>query len=131
MKYGVKSYFEREMLDNALTVGMTVDEFWYGDPELYFNYVRVYERKVKENHQYIWQIGARMCQALQSSVIFPAGVVDRTVINSMPKYPECPFTEEEKSEEELTETEKEYLRQKAIVHFTNWVNGFKRNKQGR
>ncbi len=127
----MKSYFEREMLDNALTVGMTPSEFWYDDPELYFNYVRVYEKKVKENQQHIWQIGARMCQALQSTVIFPAGVIDKSVINAMPKYPDCPFTEEDKPAEELTEAETEYLRQKAIVHFTNWVNGFKKNKQGR
>ena len=129
LKYGVKSYFEREMLDNALTVGMTPDEFWFGDPELFFNYVRVYETKVKQRQQYIWQIGARFCQALESSVLFPAGVIDKSVINNMPKYPECPFTEPE-AEEELSEREKEFYRQKAIIHFTNWVNGFKKIKGG-
>ena len=129
LKYGVKSDFERELLDNALTVGMSVEEFWYGDPELYFNYARVYENKVKVNQQYIWQIGARFCQALESSVLFPAGVIDKNVINNMPKYPECPFTEEE-VEEELSEKEKEFYRKKAIVHFANWVNGFNKIKGG-
>ena len=40
-------------------VGMTLDEFWYGDPELYFNYLRVYENKAKYEQQKIWQIDHR------------------------------------------------------------------------
>ena len=71
----------------------------------------------------------RFFQALESSVLFPAGVIDKSVINNMPKYPECPFTEPE-AEEELSEREKEFYRQKAIIHFTNWVNGFKKIKGG-
>ena len=103
---------------------MTSEEFWYGDPELYFNYVRVYENSVKSKQQYIWQIGVRFCQALESSVVFPAGLVDKQVINSMPKYPDCPFTEEE-LDEELSEKEIEFYRQKAIINFENWVDSFK------
>lgn len=115
------------MFDNALTVGMTAEEFWFGDPELFFNYIRVYEAKAKKEQQYIWQIGARFCQALMAIPVVPLGVVDKNAVNSMPKYPDCPFTDE-KVPEEMSESEKEYYRQKAIVHFTNWVNGFKRNK---
>ena len=124
MKYGVKSYFERELLDNALMAGMTPNEFWYGDPELYFNYIRVYEKKMKIEQQLVWSIGARFCQALQSVPIIPAGVVDKNVINSMPKYPECPYSDEEP--EEMSAQEQELYRKKALIHFTNWVNSFKR-----
>lgn len=111
-------------MDNALTVGMTPEEFWYADPEIYFNYVRVYEKKQKERQQEIWSIGVRFCQALQSTPVIPAGVVDRRVINSMPNYPECPFTEID--EQDYTEKDIEFQRQRALVHFTNWVNSFKR-----
>lgn len=112
------------MLDNALMVGMTPDEFWYGDPELYYNYVRVYENKVKFETQLVWQIGARMCQALQSTPVFPVGIIDGKVMNRMPKYPDCPYTDE--IEEEYTEEEIELLRQRAYINFSNWVNSFKR-----
>lgn len=121
LKYGVKSYFEREMLDNALTVGMTTDEFWFGDPELYYNYMRVYKEKSKLEQQNIWQIGARMCQALQSTVIFPAGVVDANAIRQMPDYPKCPYTEEQ-TEETMSEEEKELARKQFVVGLNNWVN---------
>lgn len=106
-------------------VGMTLDEFWYGDPELYFNYLRVYENKAKYEQQKIWQIGARVCQALESSIIFPAGVIDKNIIRQMPKYPECPY-KDDYEERELTPMELEYLREKARINFSNWVNSFKR-----
>lgn len=124
MKYGLRSYFEREWLDNALLVGMTPDEFWYGDPELYYNYTRVYELKQKERQKEIWTIGVRFCQALQSTLVFPAGVVDGAAIRQMPKYPDCPYTDEIK--EEYTEEEIAYLREKAYYNFKNWVDSFKR-----
>lgn len=101
---------------------MTPDEFWFGDPELYYNYLRAYEIKQKQKAQDIWALGARFGQALQSTLVFPAGVVDSRTISLMPKYPECPYTEEE----EYTEQEIEQLRQRAYINFSNWVNSFKR-----
>lgn len=112
-------------MDNALLVGMTPDEFWFGDPELFYNYSRVYEQKFKLEQQNIWQIGARMCQALGSTVIFPAGVVDAKSIKQMPPYPECPY--DDSADRELTEEEINYYQEKARINFTNWVNSFKRN----
>lgn len=102
---------------------MTPDEFWFGDPELYYNYSRTYENKFKLEQKNIWQIGARMCQALSSSLIFPAGVVDKATVSNMPNYPECPY--EEDIDRELTEDEIKYYREKAIINFSNWVNSFK------
>lgn len=104
---------------------MTADEFWFGDPELYYNYARVYEIKQKEKQQEIWTIGARFCQALQSTLVFPAGVVDGAAIRQMPKYPDCPYVDDfEMSPEEI---EKE--RKRAMAHFSNWVNRFKRGDE--
>lgn len=123
--YGCRSYFEREWLDQALLVGMTPDEFWYGDPELFYNYSRVYAEKYKLEQQNVWQIGARMCQALQSTPIAPLGVVDKNVLRQLPGYPECPFYVAP-NEEEYTETEKEFLRKKFLAKVTNWVNGCKK-----
>ncbi len=123
--YGVRSFFERELFDNALMAGMTPDEFWFGDPEMYFNYIRVYERKQKMESQQIWSMGARMCQALSSTPVFPVGLIDRKVVSAMPKYPDCPFTEEEKKKG-YSEKEKEYLRTRFQVQLENWVKSFKR-----
>ena len=35
---GIKHYFETELLDYALTIGMTEDEYWFGDPRLMDNF---------------------------------------------------------------------------------------------
>ena len=109
------------MSDNALLVGMSLDEFWFGDPELYFNYVRVYETRIKQEQQNIWATGARVHQALESAIVFPAGLIDSKVMHSMPKYPECPYSEKE----EYTEEEKELEIKRAQIHFKNWVDSHK------
>ena len=105
---------------------MTPEEFWYGDPELFYNYSRVHEAKEKEKAQDVWAIGARMIQVLQSTPIYPVGVVGTESLRQLPSYPECPYIDIPK--DEMTEEEIEFNRKKAFVHFTNWVNSFKRGE---
>ena len=48
---GIKQYFEEDWLDYALQIGMTPDQFWYDNPQLFYNYEqKVYRRnKAKRN----------------------------------------------------------------------------------
>lgn len=120
------SYMEREWLDEALQIGMTPDEFWYGDPELFYNYARAYENKQKQEQQNIWQIGARVKQALSSSILM-ACLADKNTARNLPDYPECPYLEStENGEQQLTDKQIELERQRAKVWLENWVNSFKK-----
>lgn len=117
---------EREWLDEALQIGMTPDEFWYGDPELFYNYARAYENKQKQEQQNIWQIGARVKQALSSSILM-ACLADKNTVRNLPDYPECPYLEStENGEQQLTDKQIEFERQRAKVWLENWVNSFKK-----
>lgn len=96
------------MLDLAISAGMPVDEFWYGDPELYYNYVRVQNEREKRQIQNIWEIGVRVGQALGSTPVVAIPCFDDKQLKSMDKYPDCPFFDKDE-EREYTEAEKERL----------------------
>lgn len=113
-------------MDEALLIGMTADEFWYGDPELFYNYARVYELKQKNEHQNIWQIGARVKQVLDSSIIFTS-MADKKTAKNLPEYPECPYTENSDNEV-MGENEIDLQRERAKVWLENWVNSFKKKE---
>lgn len=115
---------EREWLDEALLIGMTADEFWFGDPELFYNYARTYEIRQKQEQQSIWQIGARVKQALNSSILF-ACMADKNTNRNLPEYPECPFADGD-NETIMSEQEIEIQRQRAKLWLDNWVNSFKK-----
>ena len=100
---------------------MSIDEFWYGDPELYYNYARAYENKLKQRQQEIWAIGGRVGQALSSTVLI-AGLADKKILHQMPQYPECPYIDETPQ----TETDILLEKEKFITKMTNWVNASKR-----
>lgn len=78
-----------EWLDYALVIGMTPDEYWFGDPGLIYNYAEKYriERTIRENE--LWAAG-RYFQAALASTILIAGLADKDVARKMPKYPETP-----------------------------------------
>ena len=91
---GVKYYFETELLDYALFLGMSFDDFWFSDPHILDNYEKAYEAKRKQEYQGYWIQGAYVKAAIESSV-FVAGLANKKVLRGMPKYPDNPFKSEE------------------------------------
>lgn len=131
MTYGCRSYFESEWLDRALMVGMTPEQFWYGDPELFYNYSRVFEQKYKYEQKNFWQIGARFCQALQSTPVAPLGLLDGKDLQKLPSYPPCPFEEEQEqgNKEELTAAQKKTLKNRFIERLKQIVPNYEDNSE--
>ena len=66
-------------------------------------------------------MGVCFKQAL-SSTILVAGLADKDTHNKMPKYPQCPYQEE--NERELTEEQKQYERMRLV----QYLNQFSKNR---
>ena len=96
LRKGVKYYFETELLDYALFLGMSIDEFWFSDPRILDNYEKAYEARRKSEIQKIWVQGAYFKNAIDSSV-FVVGLANKKILRSMPKYPDVPFKTEEET----------------------------------
>lgn len=45
-------YFNYYLFPLAITFGMTYEQFWYDDPDLFFSYLEAYEIKMKQKMQY-------------------------------------------------------------------------------
>lgn len=87
---GVKHYLETELLDYALVLGMTPDEYWYDDPRLLDNYEQAFQTKGKIKIQDAWIQGIYFKSALNSTVLI-AGIADKKIIGKMPKYADDPM----------------------------------------
>ena len=69
------------MEKNALTFGMSTEEFWFGHPQTFYYYADVYVKKQKEKSielDYLaWRIGqytmlgTNQCSSIKNSNIFP------------------------------------------------------------
>ena len=66
---------------NSIKYGMTYNQFWFDDPQLYYTYEEVYLDKLKEKDIYNWQLGqyiqfavgsclAKECKYPQQPVFF-------------------------------------------------------------
>lgn len=71
----------------------------------------------KRQAQEAWLIGAYVKQAL-SSTILVAGLADKNTANKLPKYPKCPYEEEQ--ERELTEEQKAYERARLVQYLNRF-----------
>lgn len=105
-----------EWFNYALVVGMSPDEYWFGDPGLLYNYAEKYkiERQIREDE--LWAVGAYVKAALQSTILM-AGLADKKTANSMPKYPEKPSSQTN-SGAALTPEQIELENKRAEAYFT-------------
>lgn len=71
--------------------GMTPEQYWYDNPELYFNYKRAYDFKQKQLEQHIWLMANYNQQAITCSVVNVPGITDYKKYK-VPNMPECPHT---------------------------------------
>jgi hypothetical protein len=89
-----------EMEENSLLFGMTLDEFWDGNPQYFWVYGRDYAKKEKkkaqENLNFAWQIGMYNMLGVSQAI---SGITSKTKVEIFPKKPynlyEKPLTEEE------------------------------------
>ena len=75
---------------------MSEKQYWYGHPRLMLNYEKKYKHEMERKQQGYWTIGAYVKNALQSTILM-AGLADEKTANKLPKYPDFPKFEEEKT----------------------------------
>ena len=51
---------------NSIRYGMTYNQFWFDDPQLYYTYEEIYLDKLKEKDIYNWQLGQYIQLAIGS-----------------------------------------------------------------
>lgn len=106
----------RETCPYYMALGMSYDEFWYGEPERVVAYREANIIKSKKKNQEMWINGMYMISAIQKALD----------AKGKAKYPEKPFDIFPKTEAEKKE-EAEKQRRKVIEFFTQfkqrWDNG--------
>lgn len=112
----VKTYTEifEEQCPYFMSIGMTYDEFWYGEPDRVRFYRDAHIIQNKSRNQELWVLGQYFMCAIDAE------------LNKKAKYPEKPFDIFPKTEAEK-KAEAESQRRKIIDYFTDlkqrWDNG--------
>ena len=116
------------MLDYALVLGMTPEQYWYGNPRLILNYEKKYQDEMLRKRQEAWLFGAYVKSAL-SSTILVAGLADKDTSKKMPQYPDMPMPTNDDGEVEMSETAKELERERfyRYLHKLAKINNKKGN----
>jgi hypothetical protein len=108
------------MFDLALTYGMTPEQYWNCDPEMYYNYKNAYENRRKLKEQDIWSQAAYFKCAIEGSVQAVSGITDFKK-HKFTEFPKCPHIEEKDSIKELTEQQLENERLKTYAFFKSFA----------
>ena len=124
---GIKHYFETELLDYALTIGMTEDEYWFGDPRLMDNFEKKFEAHRKMEAHNAWLTGVYVKAAINSSV-FACGFYDKKKSGALPQYPDFDFGDKESKK--MTESDIAAEREKAYLFFKNLQVQNSKKKRG-
>lgn len=128
-----------EICPHFLSIGMTYEQFWYGDVTMTKDYLKAYKIKAKRENEIeqwnIWKQGMYIYEALcDVSPVLHAFSKNGT--KPLP-YSEVPYGMEKYKQEieenkEPTEQEKENERLRAIVFFSNWAKATQKQfKDGR
>ena len=104
------------MLDYALVLGMTPEQYWYDSPRLILNYEKKYQDEMLKKRQEAWLFGAYVKSAV-SSTILVAGLADKDTSKKMPKYPDMPMPTNDDGEVEMTERQKELERERLYRYY--------------
>lgn len=79
---------------NSIKYGMSYEQFWFDDPQLYYTYEEVYLDKLKEKDALNWQLGAYIQLAVGSCLAKEC------------KYPDKPMFYAKEKEKQLSMREK-------------------------
>lgn len=94
-------------MDYALTIGMSVEEYWFGDPHLIFRYEERFNNQRKLKEQDMWLLGNYMIRAMESARFNVNGFIEKS--SQLIPYPECPYDDLFRAKKELTEEQKQLL----------------------
>ena len=92
------------MFDHALLIGMSSDEYWFGDPSLIFNYENAFNLKQMYDLQLAWTYGTYFKSALASTQLWTIEPAKESEWNKMPKYADYPiktFAKKDMSKEQI------------------------------
>jgi len=101
-----------------MAIGMTYNEYWYGDPLLVRAYYKADQLRRKRADEEAWLNGLYVMNALNATV----GNMFRKSGQAPAEYPKEPITMKEDQEKEREKTEKEKERE-ATWAFA-WMNSF-------
>jgi hypothetical protein len=115
-------------------MGMTYEQFWYGDPTIVKFYREAYDISEKRKHEldqwHMWNQGMYIYEALcDVSPILHAFSKKGTKPLPYPEFPygmEDKIKEKENKNEEPTEQEVKNERLKAQIFFANWARATKK-----
>lgn len=111
-----------------ISIGMTYEQFWYGDPTMTKDYLEAYklkeEREVEKMKWATWEQGLYVYEAICD--VSPVLRAFSKATKPLP-YPEKPYGLEEKGkqDEEKEEIERERDMYRAQIFFQNWARDMK------
>ena len=100
-------YYKEDYFDYALTIGMSAEEYWFGDPHLIYRYEAKHINQQKLKEQDMWLMGQYVVRALESSRLNVNGFIEKS--SQLVPYPTCPHTDMFDNEQPLTEEQLELL----------------------
>lgn len=113
----------------ALAYGMSSNEYFFQDPELFYSYKNAFEIKQELKSQERWEIGAYVKKVLESTPLWVYGMVEGNKMK-LGEYPELPRRGKFEKEEVLDEDALKKERFKAFAYF-NEVHKSNLKRQGR
>ncbi|MCR2033717.1 hypothetical protein [Anaerofustis stercorihominis] len=114
----------KQLCPSYMAMGMSYNEFWYGDIEVACVYKEAFEQKQKLKNENLWLQGLYFYKALQSvaSQIFSEKESDAETYLNKP----IDFDEEQKEEDNIKQ--KEYEKLQAELWMNNFVRQY--NQEG-
>ena len=98
----------KELCPYYMSIGMSYEQFWFGDPEMVIYYRKAHEYRNKQKNQELWWAGVYVQQALLSTVGNMFSKKGAEPIH-YPREP-LPTTEEEAREYQEREQKNKYLK---------------------
>ena len=102
-------YIKGDLFDYALLVGMTSDEYWFGDPSLIYNYQNAFNKKQEYDLQLAWTLGAYFKSALGSTQVWTTQPYKKTDWEKIPKYVENPVQPQVRQKKEQSAEKKKLI----------------------
>lgn len=117
-----------------MSIGMTYDQYWYGDPTMARHFLKAYRMKEKreaEKQKWImWEQGLYVYEAICDVAPILRAFSKSTKPLPYPSKPHNLDEDIEKQKDEEMKKKKEELdKYRAQVFFTNWANATKKHFQ--
>ena len=101
-----------------LSLGMSYEDYWYGDPYLVYDYIKAEQMRQERENASAWLLGAYVYKAVDAALSYSdmfRGKGEKPRQYPSEPFPLKPKTEEERKAQEEQEAQNERLR--AIAHF--------------